>query len=239
MLLESGRSYLWDGCLARKNVANPRIRALSLGRGVERALKTLLKLVKSECLDEFTCSLSRQARDVISRTYSILESFPAEKCFDLYAQSPWVAGSVMSAITDLSLYCGLELLNEGGYFSCVLHMYNMLRQLKVDMPWIPILEQLVIRFTQPVFAGVQRPEKNFHKIFALSRGAFVHHDKVAKATGLGHLAKTPKKDMTTVFASHRNITLQSMSTCAETSFFKTTCAVPDFLRSTHWPRRAH
>jgi hypothetical protein len=79
----------------------------------------------------------------------------AEKRFDLFAQSPGVAGSVVCSIADLSLESGLELLNEGAFMSCVLHMYNMLRQIGVAIPTIPILEHLADRFAQPVFAGTQ------------------------------------------------------------------------------------
>jgi hypothetical protein len=144
----------------------------------------------------------------------------AEKRFDLFAQSPWVAGSVVSAIADLSLESGLELLNEGAFMSCVLHMYNMLRQTGVAIPAIPIFEHLADRFAQPVFAGAQRPTKNFHNIFQLSCGAQVEQDKHSKHFSYNMLVKDQKKDATTAYAPHRKIKLQSMSRSATMSSWK-------------------
>jgi hypothetical protein len=55
MLLESGRSYLWDGQATLKDVANPRIHALSFGKEVEKALEELCAWLEtrefcSECI---------------------------------------------------------------------------------------------------------------------------------------------------------------------------------------------
>jgi hypothetical protein len=157
MLLESGRSYLSDGHPTPKNVPNPRIQALSFGKEVEKALRTLWAWLECENSAR-NATISAPAGMVVVKTRSIIQDFVAAKRFDLFAQSPWVAGSVVSAIADLSLDSGLDLLNEGGFMSCVLHMYNMLRQIGVvALLAVTILEHLADLFAQPVFAGAQRP----------------------------------------------------------------------------------
>jgi hypothetical protein len=226
MLLESGRSYLWGGHATPKNVPNPRIRALSFGKEVEKAFGTLWEWLERETYANIV-TLSPPTEQIIMRSRSILQEFVAEERFDLFAQSPWVAGSAVSAIADLSLDTGVELLNEGAFMSCVLHMYNMLRQIGVAIPKIPILEHLAGRFPQPVFAGTQRPIKSFHGRSLLSCGAKNDHYKGAKEWGFNALVNDRKKDATQIYSPHRKIRLATMSRSATTSFWNNYVPSPE------------
>jgi hypothetical protein len=84
---------------------------------------------------------------------TLLTGFVADKTYDLYSQSPWVAGGYMTAISDYTLLLDLETLNDKDCSAYVLHLYNMLQQLPTGCPRIPLLEHLVALFTPVVFPG--------------------------------------------------------------------------------------
>lgn len=99
-----------------------------------------------------------------------LIAFTSDKTFDLCSQSPWVMGSYMSAISDFTLFVGLQTLHEQALFGATMHLYNTLRQIG-GCPEIPILDHLRRLFRDVVFTGKQYPRKNFCNIFELICGA--------------------------------------------------------------------
>lgn len=99
-----------------------------------------------------------------------LRIFLSNKTFDIYSQSPWVAGSQMSAISDLSLFVGLEILGRRNCFGAVIHLYNILQQVLAEYAEIPILEHLKALFRSKVFSCNQDPRRGFGNIFDLFRG---------------------------------------------------------------------
>lgn len=58
-----------------------------------------------------------------------LDGYLSETRFDLYYQTPWIAGQYMQEILSLATDYGLRLWDQHNYVAAVLHLYNMLLQL--------------------------------------------------------------------------------------------------------------
>ncbi|KAI4615284.1 hypothetical protein J4E83_007011 [Alternaria metachromatica] len=143
-----------------------------------------------------------------------LDVLLSDKVFDLYSQSPWVTGSQMAAISDWSLFVGLELLSEGDCFGAVIHIYNMLQQLDVECKRIPILEHLQTLFKSKVFAGRSEPQRSFSSIFELFCGGA----KILQAQGVRLLHRSKPKE-TCVSSKFSKISLAEMHSSTTQSFF--------------------
>jgi hypothetical protein len=160
MLLESGRSFVHESEKIGKTPLNCRIIVLRLANEVLNAINDLKR---GRAFQELTVKLLQTLTDK-------LHVFISDKTFDLYSQSPWVAGSQMSGISDLSLFIGLEILSEGDCLGAVVHLYNMLQQILNEYSGIPILEHLKTLSRSNVFACNQEPRRTFGNTFELSRG---------------------------------------------------------------------
>ncbi|KAF2864957.1 hypothetical protein BDV95DRAFT_587908 [Massariosphaeria phaeospora] len=175
ILLESGKSFIWnhDGIESDiPNTTNCRARALKLASEVDRSLQELRNLK----MDEVTIdSYNREEALAIERLHSTLTQTMSRVSFDLYDQSPWVAGSMMSSILYQAQVVGLELFNEQYIFGGVLHVYNMIRQVGVDCAEVPVLEHLSDLFAKEVFQGPNnRPTRNFLDRWHLFQGGSPH-----------------------------------------------------------------
>ncbi|KAI4676282.1 uncharacterized protein J4E88_007196 [Alternaria novae-zelandiae] len=184
MLLESGRSFLHESEKIAKPPPNCRITVLSRANEVRSAILHLI--------DENGPNLAYRSTSInFIRLLDLQLGFLlSDKTFDAYSQSPWVTGSQMAAISDWTLFVGLELLNEGDCFGAVIHMYNMLQQVEVGCARIPILEELQSLFKPVVFAGKQEPQRRFADIFEL----FVGGAKVYQDKGIRVLNQAPPKN---------------------------------------------
>ena len=160
MLLESGRSFVHKSEKIGKPPLNCRILVLRRANEVPDAIADLERgwtfLPVGEWLVELLASK--------------LHTFRSNKTFDIYSQSPWVAGSQTSNISDLSLFVGLEILGERNCFGAVIHLYNMLQQILDECAEIPILEHLKTLFRSKVFPCNQEPRRGFGNTFGLFRG---------------------------------------------------------------------
>jgi hypothetical protein len=158
LLLESTRSFIWKN---DKPVSfNCRLVALELASEVRSSIE-LLRETKS---NPFSTNDKAEDRDmVLLRDVSeLLRRFTSINRFDLYHQSPWVAGSNMSAILGNAQFLGLIVLAREGVFGMMLHMYNMLLQLSI-VENIPLLELLCDLFLKEIFLG-SRPARRFTSV---------------------------------------------------------------------------
>jgi len=160
MLLESGRSFVHEFEKIGKTPLNCRIIVL---RRANEVLNAINDLNRGRAFQGLTVKLLETLNDK-------LHVFISDKTFDLYSQSPWVAGSQMSDISDLSLFIGLEILSEGDCLGAVIHLYNMLQQILNEYAEIPILEHLKTLFRSNIFACNQEPRRTFGNTFELFRG---------------------------------------------------------------------
>ncbi|KIX06544.1 uncharacterized protein Z518_04520 [Rhinocladiella mackenziei CBS 650.93] len=118
----------------------------------------------------FPCRCSQTLAYHLQNLEEDLYSYARYKCWDLYFQSPWVAGNHALEILDLCHYYGIRLLNYRHYVGAVLHSYNVLKQLG-GLAEIPILEKLCEQFRSVFFPGGNQPEANFRACWSRYIGA--------------------------------------------------------------------
>ncbi|KAI4704664.1 hypothetical protein J4E81_001734 [Alternaria sp. BMP 2799] len=173
---------------------NTRIRVLSFANEVKTAIE---KLCKAPTDAAKFGTISQKWALYACHMIVQLQAFASEKTFDLYSQSPWVTGSYMSIIASRSMEMGLEILNEGGHVSNLLHLYNMLQQLKVPCPRIPILECLCDILSPAVFPYSEgRPTRQFDKMVRVTNGLplFGSSTRTYRETKLNTTTKACEKD---------------------------------------------
>ncbi|KAF2175503.1 hypothetical protein K469DRAFT_765022 [Zopfia rhizophila CBS 207.26] len=167
LLKETCKSYLYvDGKL---NPNNCRIRGLRFAQEAQHDAQALMKLSKVELTEE-TCKK-------IFALYTTCTVYRSDKRWDLYLQSPWIAGHHMAIIYNLYMEIAIRLCNEAGIIGCVLHMYNAIRQLQLDCPVLPVLEMLCDIFGKQVFIGQNRPTKNLVSIWHRYQGGSIAKTK--------------------------------------------------------------
>jgi hypothetical protein len=89
----------------------------------------------------------------------MLPDFRKTSRFDMYHQSPWVAGSTLSAILGNAQMLGISYLGSEGIFGSFLHAYNMPVSIGM-LEKIDVLEYLCSLFLKEAFMGL-RPNNNF------------------------------------------------------------------------------
>lgn len=113
------------------------------------------------------CSCIDCEKDVLVLNLMALEDdlskYVGEKCFDEYYNAPWVGGSHVIEILSWATDFGLRLCNLEGYVGAVLHIYNLLRQLKMLEETRP-LEALRDLMGDAVFLG-DLPSFKYHSRF--------------------------------------------------------------------------
>ncbi|RMZ81049.1 hypothetical protein DV738_g2481, partial [Chaetothyriales sp. CBS 135597] len=104
-----------------------------------------------------------------------LMEYVRHRCWDLYFQSPWIAGNHMLEMIDLGHYYGEKLFAYRHYVGSVLHSYNILGQL-AGLQKIPVLEFLCRQFESTFFPG-GRPTSNFRACWTRYIGARLKFNK--------------------------------------------------------------
>ncbi|KAI4673158.1 uncharacterized protein J4E78_001665 [Alternaria triticimaculans] len=206
MLLESGRSFLHEYEKTGKKPPNCRIIALSRANEVLGATEQFYQSYAQSSVKLYhddTAAIVWMLREKMVK-------FTSDKTFDLYSQSPWVMGSYMSAISDITLFVGLQILNEQEIFGATMHLYNMLRQIG-GCPEIPILEHLRTLFKDVVFAGKQYPKRNFCNIFELFCGAKIFKQTITPRT---MLMAAPRKEPRHAACASQRISMDTMGSSA-------------------------
>ncbi|KAL9075300.1 MAG: hypothetical protein Q9161_001677 [Pseudevernia consocians] len=118
-----------------------------------------------------------------------LRDYVGQRRFDLYYQTPWVAGQHMQEILSLATYYGLQLCDRYNYLAAVLHLYNLLVQLQISGDKLPLLESLCSSLRDSVFLG-SLPSRNYHSHFVRYLGGRLD---MGNASGHQHQAsRLPK-----------------------------------------------
>ena len=217
MLIESGRSFVHECENIGKTPPNCRIMVLSRANEMLRAVSAL------HAKDGPNIDFHRNTNRCLALTRLHMDKFLADKKFDLYSQSPWVMGSYMCAMTDFSLWVGLEILNDQDIFGAVMHVYNMLQQIDVECPQIPLLEHLCVLFNDVLFAGKQRPRAKFTNVFELFCGAKIIQKLTESHTILG---PAPRKEPRQAFSADKRLGIREMGLYAQDSFANLYCPTP-------------
>lgn len=158
LLLEVYRSFMWKA--EKANRANCRLKAL-------RFASQMKDMVQGTPLSSHDSIVSRMQNGDIA----YLNTYLAEKCFDLYYQCPWTAGFHMCEIIHHSIDAGCRLFNSEGRVGAVLHIYNALRQLDF-LEKVPLLDDLCELFRREIFLG-SLPTESFSSHFRRYLGGSV------------------------------------------------------------------
>jgi hypothetical protein len=172
LLLESYATYLCNSIPTQ--VSHCRLGSLRLAR---QAIGSLGKIINNETC--FPCKCTSTLSYHLHNLAGELTSFAKFKCWNLYFQSPWVAGNHLLEILDLCYYYGGKLLAYRRYVGALVHSYNVLEQL-AGLEKIPILEHLCDTYKDIFFPG-GRPETNFRSCWTRYVGARLNFKKGHKS----------------------------------------------------------
>lgn len=179
MLLCTYKAFIWPD--AESNSTNCRLLALKFAKEVQRAASATAMAIHQAC--DNNDRVLRGHEFLLTLRAKKLNEFICERCFDLYYQSPWTAGSHMVEILTTATWEGLQLCRETGYLCAVLHLYNAVRQLDPDFAEVTLLEKLQEMFFRQYFLG-SLPTENFSSQYRRAMGSGI--DK-SKARMLGNL----------------------------------------------------
>ncbi|KIV89002.1 hypothetical protein PV10_08622 [Exophiala mesophila] len=146
-------------------ISKHRITALQLA---QQALSHVTSIVNDKTC--FPCRCTQTLGYHLQTLEHDLLDFSRHKCWDLYFQSPWVAGTHVLEILDLCHYYGMRLINYRHYVGAVLHSYNVLQKLG-GLEQIPVLEDLCELFHDVLFPGGVRPSYSYRSCWGRYVGA--------------------------------------------------------------------
>ena len=136
-------------------VSKCRLTALRLAQSAASSVHAIIR--DQNC---FPCRCTQTVAFHLQHLGADLTEFATQKRFDLYFQSPYVAGSHILEMLDLCHYYGSKLFVYRHYVGALVHSYNVLRQLAA-LEEIPLLEALCELFQETWFPGGVRPTKSF------------------------------------------------------------------------------
>lgn len=192
LIVESYKSWLIPpkGGL---NTSNPRLKALRFAQDVHesvvRCLAAKIFEPRPDCLcpDCWNPGLPECLRMFESDLYN----FISERRFDLYHQSPVVAGYQMTRILARATNIGTLFACIDQFVGVVLHLYNFLRQFDLINEESVLLENLCDVVGHCIFRG-PRPTLNFWNHYAAFQGIARDFDKESRTYSVG-VSKTKKK----------------------------------------------
>ncbi|KEF58197.1 uncharacterized protein A1O9_06123 [Exophiala aquamarina CBS 119918] len=174
-LLSQGYKTYIHSAPQPKLVSICRIKALRLAQQAQSQVSAILN--DKSC---FPCRCSQTLAYHLQNLNGDLTNFVKHKCWDLYFQSPWVAGNHSLEILDLCHYYGMRLFSYRHYVGAVLHSYNVLKELAGMAP-ISILESLSDQFREVFYPGGNCPKSSFRACWGRYVGARVKFKKGHKS----------------------------------------------------------
>ena len=161
LLVESFKSFRFGDAAIQG--ANCRTLALRFAHEVNRTLKAIIGNNNSTRCRCPSCGGAEFYKRLLLFNKE-LSDYTGQKRYDLYYQTPWVAGSHMQEILSLATYYGLQLCDEQNYLTATLHLYNLLVQLGTLQNEIPLLKNLCDSLRDSVYKG-SFPTRNYHSHF--------------------------------------------------------------------------
>jgi hypothetical protein len=164
-LLSTSYKAFMSGLESQSMLSSCRLAALKLSQQAQSSLSiTLSDKVAFPCGCPDTISFH------LDQLRHNLHRYTAHKCWNVFFQAPWVAGSHILEMLDMCFYYGMRLVPYRHYVGSVIHSYNILR-LIAGMEEIPLLEELCNKFATIFFPGGQRPTNRFSASWARFTGA--------------------------------------------------------------------
>ena len=163
LLSKTYTAYL-DNVRPPATIIQSRLIALSLAQQGRQTIHDLLS--DRAC---FPCRCTQTLAFHLQNLEADLLHYASHKCWDVFFQSPWVAGNHALEMLDLCHYYGVKLFGYRHYVGAVLHTYNVLQQL-AGLEEVPLFEGLCEQYEQRFFPG-GRPKGNFKACWTRYIGA--------------------------------------------------------------------
>ena len=164
LLVESFKSFRF--CDSPIQSINCRTLALKFAQEVHGSLN---QIIDNESKMHCMChSCGGNLRGYLLLFKAQLDDYLGQTRFDLYYQTPWVVGQHMQEMS-LATDDGLRLCEQQNYLAAILHLYNLLIQLKVITNKLPLLDSLCSSLRDSVFLG-SLPSRNYHSHFVRCLG---------------------------------------------------------------------
>ena len=188
LILESYKSwYTLPSGVERVPNSNLRLHALRFAQDVH---KSVVRFRLSEPFDPKPgckcsgCSGPGCLMEILGSFESDLSKFMREKRFDLYHQSPVVAGYQMTRILARATHIGTLFCNIWQYVGVALHLYNLLRQYDLIKKEKVLLEPLCDVLGHAIFRGA-RPTNNFFSHYAAFQAMTYKFDQRSRKFSFG------------------------------------------------------
>ena len=163
LLAQTYTAYL-DNVRPPATIVQSRLTALRLAQQGRRTIHDLLS--DKTC---FPCRCTQTLAFHLQNLEADLLHYASHKCWNVFFQSPWVAGNHILEMLDVCHYYGMKLFGYRHYVGAVLHTYNVLKQL-AGVERIPLFEQLCAQYQNIFFPG-GRPTTNFRACWTRYIGA--------------------------------------------------------------------
>ena len=185
LIIESYKSwYINPG--GRQDFSNPRLYVLRFAQDVHKKIRDFRLSKPFEPRGECDCSdcANPGLMERLHRFEEKLASFIYAKRFDLYHQSPVVAGYQMAEILAGATSLGLYFVNISQYVGVIIHLYNLLRQLNLIGEEPVLLEYLCHATGATVFRG-SRPTMDFYSQYAAFQRMTLEYNKKKRSFEFG------------------------------------------------------
>ena len=163
LLSETYTAYL-DNVSPPAAIVQSRLNALRFAQQGRQTIHDLLS--DKPC---FPCRCTQTLAFHLQNLEADLLHYASHKCWNVFFQSPWVAGNHTLEMLDLCHYYGMQLFGYRHYVGAVLHTYNVLQQL-AGFEEVPLFEGLCEQYEQTFFPG-GRPKGNFKACWTRYIGA--------------------------------------------------------------------
>lgn len=173
VLSESNVDYIGA---AQPPVNPPSCRLVAL-RFAQQAAKAVNQVLQDKTC--FPCQCIQTIAFHLQNLETELLNYASYKCWDLFFQSPWVAGNHVLEMLDMCQYYGTKLFSYRHYVGSVLHSYNVLQQL-AGLEEISLFEWLCHNYQNTFFPG-GRPTSNFRACWSRYIGARLRFKKGHKS----------------------------------------------------------
>lgn len=173
LLSESNVNYVG----AAQALAKPPSCRLVALRFAQQAAKVVGHVLQDKTC--FPCRCTQTLAFHLQNLETDLLGYASYKCWDLFFQSPWVAGNHILEMLDMCQYYGMKLFSYRHYVGSVLHSYNVLQQL-AGLEKIPLFEWLCNHYQNTFFPG-GRPTNNFRACWSRYIGARLKFKKGHKS----------------------------------------------------------
>ena len=189
-----------------------RLKALRLA---QQAIKSIGNIMEDKTC--FPCTCTQTLAYHLRSLETDLNGFVKQKCWDLYFQSPWVAGNHILETLDLCHYYGMKLFVYRHYIGAVIHSYNVLQQL-AGLERISLLEHICEQHKDTFFPGGQRPTSNFRACWTRYVGARLKFNKKK-----GHKSRDHRDSWCMAVPAHAARKAAGLSVCGNTKDERNGC----------------